>query len=990
MIEDFSLRNQDFFIVLTNPHGEIIEANRFCEYLFGADPHGKNISDYVTCAGDWIQDCALVDLRLESHLCHITTEDEHVHEIYIDLFIDGDRLLWLGKEDLAGLYEQRKLLLKNQAEIFLDTHETIKKSYRDLERLEQRHHMILEAAGDGVFGLDADGNHTFVNPAAAEILGYTREELIGKHSHSTWHHHRLNGEEYPDEECPIYEVLQTGVVNKGKEFFIRSNGEFFIAEFIATPLIEEGKIVGAVVLFRDISVRIEQEELLRLQTKKFKALLELPRLAESLDEKEFIQRGQEMAEDLTGSVISFIHFVSDDEQDVELVTWSRRTLDNYCDADFNKHYPVEKAGIWADALRQREPVIFNNYDSYPYKCGLPKGHTHLERLISLPVIEHGKVVMLTGVGNKETDYNDMDVEIVQLLSNEIWRIVQRRRNDRKIRQAAEVFKSTDEGVTITDLQGVIIDVNDSFCKITGYLRHEVIGARHNLLQSGRHDESFYQSMWKSLTEVGQWRGEIWNRRKSGAIYPQLLTISAVRSQNQAAIGYVGVFSDISEIKQTEERLHHLAHHDPLTKLPNRLLLDSRLRQSIKHAKRKQTPLAVVFVDIDRFKFINDSLGHYAGDQLLAIVAERLSQVVRSDDTVARISGDEFVLILEEVGGADNTSYVIEKIFHSLTQVFEVDDHRVHITASVGIAMYPQDGVDALTLMQNADAAMYQAKRDGRNTFQFYSNEMSEAATEHVFLGNSMRDALDNNEFYLVYQPQMNLTRGSLLGVETLLRWNHPERGIVSPARFIPIAEQNGMIKDLGAWVLLKACEQGKKWLDEGFYFGRIAVNVSGSQLQDRIFVELVQSILKETGLPPENLELEVTESFVMRRVEDCITKLEELRRLGILVTIDDFGTGYSSLSYLKSLPVDKIKIDQSFVHDIPLSTDDMAIAQAIIAMAKALHLKVIAEGVETEEQAYFLIDKGCSEAQGYLFSRPVEADKVVAQMLSLNHSQKLN
>jgi diguanylate cyclase (GGDEF)-like protein/PAS domain S-box-containing protein len=551
-----------------------------------------------------------------------------------------------------------------------------------------------------------------------------------------------------------------------------------------------------------------------------------------------------------------------------------------------------------------------------------------------------------------------------------------RRSEERLRQAATVFSNTIEGVTITGLDGTILDVNEAFTEITGYARDEVIGKTPALLQSGRHDADFYRGMWRALTETGQWRGEIWNRRKNGTVYPQLLTISAVREGGGAATGYVGVFSDITQIKRSEERLYHLAHHDPLTDLPNRLLLNERLGQSLRHAARRQSMLAVVFLDLDRFKTINDSMSHTAGDRLLRLVADRLKQAVRADDTVARLSGDEFLLLLEGVGAVDQVVTAITKLMEVFREPFDIEDTEISVTASMGVALYPQDGRDAATLLRNADAAMYRAKEEGRNAYHFYTEELTTSAFEHLFLENALRHALSRGEFRLVYQPQVELTTGRCIALEALLRWENAQQGTIGPGRFIPVAEHSGLIRAIGLWVLRNACSQAKAWLDAGFEFSHVAVNVAGPQVQDPGFADKVEEVLAASGLPARRLQLEVTESFLMHRPSDGIRELRRLRAKGIEIAIDDFGTGYSSLSYLKQLPIDTLKIDQSFVRDIPHDTNDMAISAAVVAMAGELGLKTIAEGVETTAQANFLRDHGCRMAQGFLFSRPVSPDEV--------------
>ncbi|MGK7887907.1 MAG: EAL domain-containing protein [Leptolyngbyaceae cyanobacterium] len=565
-------------------------------------------------------------------------------------------------------------------------------------------------------------------------------------------------------------------------------------------------------------------------------------------------------------------------------------------------------------------------------------------------------------------------------------ITGRKAAEQKLQQAATAFENTIEGVIITDLEGQILDVNRAFIKVTGYSKEESIGQNPRFLKSGRHDDVFYQQMWQSLTAAGEWRGEIWNQRKDGMIYPALLAISTVYDPNHQPSGYVGIFSDITSVKETEARLEYLAHHDPLTNLPNRLLFNAHLQKSILAATRKQTLLAVVFVDLDRFKHINDSLGHAVGDDLLKQLAQRLKQSVRASDTVARLGGDEFVLLLDDLTAPQQALVIVQKLLQKFQQPFLLNDQPTYMTCSLGISIFPQDGTDPMTLLRDADTAMYRAKESGRHTYCFYTEEMTKAVTEQLSLTNGLRHALERHEFYLVYQPQVDLSSGHLVGVEVLLRWQHPDLGTVSPACFIPLAEQTGYIHDLGAWVLREACQQGRQWLDQGLEFGRLAVNVSGAQIQRSDFVGTVQAALQESGLPAHHLELEVTENFVMKQVDCSIEQLTALKQMGIEISIDDFGTGYSSLSYLKRLPIAKLKIDQSFVQEIPHSPDDAAIAEAVIALSQALRLTVVAEGVETQAQADFLESRGCPIAQGYLYSKPVSA-RAIAPFLS-STSQK--
>ncbi len=549
-------------------------------------------------------------------------------------------------------------------------------------------------------------------------------------------------------------------------------------------------------------------------------------------------------------------------------------------------------------------------------------------------------------------------------------------SQRDLRQAAVVFENTAEAITITDTDNRIIAVNQAFTRITGYKEEEVLGCNPSLLNSGRHDEAFYQTMWRSIKETGHWRGEIWNRRKSGEIYPELLTVNTVKNDAGEITHYVGIFGDISALKETESKLEYLAHHDALTGLPNRLLLNDRLAHAIKRAARGKNQVAVLFLDLDRFKTINDSMGHPQGDRLLQLVATRLSKSLRAEDTIARLGGDEFVLVIEELKSRQDVALVAENILALFGRPFQLDEREVFIDASIGIGIYPEDGADSDTLLRNADAAMYRAKSEGRNTYQFYIEALTAEALERLTLESSLRRALERDEFRLFYQPQFSLVDGALVGAEALIRWFHPEMGLVSPAKFIPLAEETGLIVPIGEWVLQEACSQQRSWQQAGWPPLKIAVNLSARQFHKPGLVKVIANILEKTGIEPAWLELELTESIIMRDAEATIRLLKELHQMGLEISIDDFGTGYSSLSYMKRFPIHKLKIDQSFVRDISTDKDDAEIVASIIALAQSMNLRVIAEGVETEEQLRYLVARGCHEAQGYHYSRPVPPEEI--------------
>ncbi|WP_312434230.1 EAL domain-containing protein [Janthinobacterium sp.] len=551
-------------------------------------------------------------------------------------------------------------------------------------------------------------------------------------------------------------------------------------------------------------------------------------------------------------------------------------------------------------------------------------------------------------------------------------ITARKEAEEKLRLSATVLEHIADAVMVVDIEGVIVAVNPAFTQITGYTEAEAVGQHSSLTRSGRHDELFYQTMWDELIASGFWRGEIWRRRKNGEIYLEWLTISAVRDTRALTTHYVGVCSDITVIKQAQEKLDHLAHHDPLTALPNRLLFHDRLQHALQRATRDEEQLAILFIDLDRFKNVNDTLGHHIGDELLQQVAAQLSARLRDGDTLARLGGDEFIVLLEKVDGQYGATQVAEKLVTMFEQPFLVAGHELFVTCSVGVSLFPGDAQDLNMLIRNADVAMYQAKARGRNGYRFYAPSMTGEGIERLRLETFLRRSIEKNEIFLNYQPQVEIDTGRLVGVEALVRWNHPELGLIAPARFIPLAEDSGFINQLGKWVLDEACRQMMRWQEQGLRVPKIAVNLSVKQFERGSIAGMVAAILAETGLEPQRLQLEVTESVIMN-TGDALGFINDLHAIGVGLAIDDFGTGYSSLAYLKQLPVQTLKIDRSFIKDISTDANDEAIAIAIIQLGKSMHLSVIAEGVETQEQAAFLLRHGCKLAQGYFYSKPVLA-----------------
>lgn len=549
----------------------------------------------------------------------------------------------------------------------------------------------------------------------------------------------------------------------------------------------------------------------------------------------------------------------------------------------------------------------------------------------------------------------------------------------KLREGAAVFVSTQEGVCITDRDGVILSVNPAFCAITGYGENEVIGRKATLLKSGRHDPEFYQAMWTQLKHAGRWQGEIWNRRKDGEIYPQWLSISAIRDAAGQVVNYVGVSTDLSRLRNSEDKLDFLAHHDALTGLPNRLLLNSRLEHLIEMGRREGRRCAVLFLDFDNFKVINDSLGHRGGDALLQNAARRLREHLPTIDTLARLGGDEFVVVLDDLPYVEQAAAVANDLISLLGQPVHLDSgFDVQVGCSVGISLFPEDGSTPDELLQHASSALNRAKESGRGGYCFYTRALTRRAADRLDLEAGMRRALEREEFILHFQPLVRMADGQAEGVEALVRWADPALGLIGPGRFIPLAEETGLIEPLGAWVLREACRSMQRWRQAGVPLATMAVNLSPRQFRQKHLVRDVDQVLRESGLPASCLELEITESAVMDQGGSADAQMAALDELGVRLAIDDFGTGYSSLAILRRFPFSKLKIDQGFVRDIDRDHTAFEISATVIAMARALKLSVLAEGVEREDQRRILLAQGCDTCQGYLFSRPIPEPDLLA------------
>ncbi len=634
------------------------------------------------------------------------------------------------------------------------------------------------------------------------------------------------------------------------------------------------------------------------------------------------------------------------------------TIDHVLPETFlERHMDLIQKCISGDVVRFTDKLSENEFDGVHYITGN-----------YAPLMDaQDNVIGVVGAINDVSDLVETREELQKAESE-----LHRRLDD--LRLYGEVFEHTAEGIIITDANKRILKLNKAAEDMLGYTKDYLVGKAPSIWRCWKQGEPLSDSIWESIRETGEWQGEVWNRREDESLLPALVSINAVKDTRGEVVNYISIFSDISDIKQSQERLDYLAHHDLLTDLPNRLLFNARLEHAVKHAFRNKVKLALLFLDLDNFKIINDNYGHAVGDELLRAVGKRLAKTVRIDDAVARNGGDEFTVLVEGIEGPADAALVAEKIINSFTEPFKLSDAEYFITASIGISVYPDDADTPDGLIQNADIAMYRAKEAGNDSYAYYTEDMTTIAFERVLIESSLKKALDHDEFVLHFQPQVEISSGRIVGVEALLRWEHPEMGTLGPLRFIPQAEDTGLISKLSEWVLKKTLSQGKLWIDQGRYNDRISVNISEVELNSDCFEQRLLALLEKTGFPASNLELEVKESAFINNSGQAITVLERLKMRGISIAIDNYGLGYSSLSKLKLLPVNKLKIDRSFIRDIPGDESNFALTRAVISLASSLGLKVTAEGVETEDQRDFLLDDGYCSGQGFYFHRPMSKE----------------
>ncbi len=571
----------------------------------------------------------------------------------------------------------------------------------------------------------------------------------------------------------------------------------------------------------------------------------------------------------------------------------------------------------------------------------------------------------------------VDGELIQYLAIKLD-ITDYIEQQQKLQQSAAVYETIGDGIMITDSEKKILSINPSFIQMFGYDEEELIGQEPTIITSTKQDRIFYRRMWYSLMTKDRWKGKMHNKAKSGKRLPTWLTITVVRDKVGAIANFIAIYANLEEIIEMEEKADYLAYHDSLTQLPNRAHFERQIVDIFDLAKMSKEKVAILFVDLDRFKVINDTLGHHVGDGMLVELAERIKKVLGKNDLLARIGGDEFVVILNPVKEKKDAGVMAAKILSVIREPINVQDYHLNTTASIGIAFYPEDGEDRSTIVKHADSAMYHAKDKGKDNYQFYTKQLSLDVQARLNLEQELLHAMEREELFLYYQPQYYLKSGKISGAEALLRWENLNLGRVSPDKFISIAEETGIIVDIGYFVFEEACKEYMHWKEQGLDIDSISVNISSVQFREDDLFEKLKEIIIKVGIPPYSIEIEITESFIMEYSTTNLTILEDLRNIGCKISIDDFGTGYSSMSYMKSLALDTIKIDKSFVADLPHNTHDIEVSKAIIALSKSLGYHVIAEGIETPEQEKFLLEYHCDIGQGYYFAKPMDSSAFVA------------
>ncbi len=786
--------------------------------------------------------------------------------------------------------------------------------------------IILDSLEQNIFVKDLNSVYLFANVAYAEFIGKKPLDIIGK----------SDLDFFPKEIAQKYRNDDADVIKNKKTIDVEENivvdGEEQIIRTIKKPIFVNGEVTAVLGIFWNITKNKEEE-------KKYKKL----------------QKGLKEAQSLA-----------------HIGHWELDLIDNnlYWSDEVYRIFglePQEFGATYEAFLAHIHPDDVNLVNNTYAKSVNGKNGYHVEHRI---VRENGEIGFVEE--RCEHDY-DEEGNVIRSIGT-VHDITKQKIVQNELQLASKVFEKMHDGVLITDAHQNIITINNAFTKISGYTIEDVKGKKPNMLSSGWHNNVFYDELWHKVNKTGQWEGEIIDRKKDGKLYTAQLNIIAINNKDGILTNYISICNDISEKKQQEKLIHNLAYFDSLTELPNRVLFEERFISRMPATKRNNKKMALLFIDMDNFKNINDTLGHVIGDKFLVEVAKTIKGLIYEEDTLARLGGDEFTIILEDIDSAMDVVPIADKIVDAFRRPIMIDGNRLYTGASMGISIYPDDAASYEELIKAADTAMNHVKESGRNGYQFYARSMNDKITERLLIENDLRNAIENGELFLEYQPQISLETKSVYGMEALVRWNHPDVGLIRPDKFISIAEDTGQISQLGLWVAREAISDTKKLHDAGLLL-TVSINISSKQLDDESFVSDICSIVKEIGLEKRYIDLEITESHIMNNIDEALSILEELHDAGFKLSIDDFGTGYSSLSYLKKLPAETIKIDRSFVLDIDRDDDDKSIVATIIAMARSLGKDVIAEGSETQEHVNTLRYLHCRKIQGYFFSKPVPIEK---------------
>lgn len=830
--------------------------------------------------------------------------------------------------------------------------ETVELPWRQLNESERQLSATMDALPDLLFELDEDGNYLDIYANESGKLAAPLAELLQKNIRDVMPIAAADT-------CflAMREAKAKGISRGHRIQLDVPEGQRYFELSISCHLRREGEPLRYLVLSRDETEMVLQQQALEHDARLKESLLTLSQQALRRDEAGFLQYGAERAQHLTLSHSACIHVVDIDQQGCERVA---------CIPAQSPHLPPK---LLQQVVNSQRPLLLNEAEA------LLGTDTPCSRMISLPVVESGKVRLLLNVGNRDSEYSERDLKTLQILADSIWQLVRRQRQDRAIETLSSAIAQSPNSVLITDLNGAIEYVNPAFVRASGYQPTEVLGHNPSMFKSGKTAPEVYARMWQQLEQGKTWQGELINRRKDGREFFERVLIYPVRDAEGQVVNYISHKEDISAQKEADARIAQLSHYDQLTQLPNRILLQERFRHSLDIVRRHHEPLTLIWLDLDNFKAVNDAMGHAAGDQLLREVAERIRTRLQDQDTLSRQSGDSFIIVLPG-DGQDAAALKVTELLQALEPGVQINGQELSISASAGLALYPNDGESLEALLMCAETAMYQVKQQGRNSFRFYAPEMQAHTSRSLALSHALKHALPKGELFLVYQPQYSFREERMVAAEVLLRWDSPEWGSVSPAEFIPMAERGGLIIPVGEWVVREAARQLAQWQQQGLPDLMLAINLSAVQFTQADLAPRLADIVREQGLQPNMIELELTEAVALQDPEAASHTMQQLRETGFHLSIDDFGTGYSSMSYLKRFSVDKLKIDQSFVRELEQNPDDLAIVTAISQMAHGLGMIAIAEGVETAEQAQLLRQQGCDEIQGYLYSRPLKAEQL--------------